>query len=83
MGVEVAQDESIILGLEKSGERGSVVGWARGVWGDVDVVDVDGNVVDGDGDGEVFGGGVVGEEVGREVGVGEGVVDEDDEAAPA
>ena len=46
-------------------------------------MDVYGYVVDGDGDGEVFGGRVVGEEVSREVVVGDGVVDEGDEAAPA
>ena len=50
--------------------------------GNIDVVDVDGYVVNGDGDGEVFGGRVVGEEVRRKFG-GDGVVDEGDEATPA
>ena len=83
MGVEVTQDEGIILGLEESGERGCVVRWAGRVWGNVDVVDVYGYVVDGDSDGKVFGGRVVGEEVSREVRVGDGVVDKGNETTPA
>ena len=83
VGVEVTQDEGVILGLEESGERGRIVRWVGRVWGDIDVVYVYWDVVDGDGDGEVFGGRVDGEEVSREVVVGDGVVDEGDETAPA
>ena len=83
MGVEVTQDEGVILGLEESGERGRIVRWAGRVWGDIDVVYVYWDVVDGDGDGEVFGGRVVGEEVSRKVGVGDGVVNKGNETTPA
>ena len=41
------------------------------------------DIVDGGGDGEVFGGGIVGEEVGSWYCVGDGVLDECDETAPA
>ena len=84
MGVEVSQDEAIIPGLEKSKEGWRVVGWARGRGRNVDVVKMNGNVVDGDSDSLVFYGGVVLEEiVCREFGVRDGVVDKCHEAAPA
>ena len=53
------------------------------MWGNIDVVDVNGYVVNGDGDGEVFGSRVVVEEVSRKVGVGDGVVDKGNETTPA
>ena len=46
-------------------------------------MDVYGDVVDGGGDGEVFGGGVMGEEVCSGYCVGDGVMNECDETAPA
>ena len=83
MGVEVTQDEGVILGLEESGERGRIVRWAGRVWGNIYVVYVYWDVVDGDRNGEVFGGGVVGEEVSRKVGVGDGVMDKGNKTTPA
>ena len=83
VGVEVTQDEGVILGLEESGERGRIVRWAGRVWGNIDIVDVYWDVVDGDGNGEVFSGRVVGEKVSREVRVGDGVVDKGNETTPA
>ena len=53
-------------------------------WGDVDIINVDGGLVDGDGDSKVFGDGVVGEErVGIKDSVGEGMVNEGDETTPS
>ena len=51
MSVEVAQDDGVILDMEESGEGGGVVRGAGGVRWDVDVVDVDGNGIDGGSDG--------------------------------
>lgn len=79
MGVEVSQDESITLGVEEEIKGRSVVGGAGGSRGDVYVINVQGCVVYGDGDCEVFDDGVVWEEViGRECGVRDGVVNEDE-----
>ena len=56
MGVEVTQDEGVILGCqgEESVQGGRVVGRAGGGWRDVDVVNVYGLVVDCGGYGKVF-----------------------------
>ena len=76
MSVEVAQDDGVILDMEESGEGGGVARGAGGVRWDVDVVDVDGNGINGGSNGKVLYFGVVGKEVicGK-WGIGDGVVD--------
>ena len=51
VSVEVAQDDGVILDMEESGEGGGVARGAGGVRWDVDVVDVDGNGINGGSDG--------------------------------
>ena len=51
MSVEVAQDDGVILDMEESGKGGRVAWRAGGVRWDVDVVDVDGNGINGGSDG--------------------------------
>ena len=65
VGIEVAQDEGIILGCQsqKSVQRRRVVGRAGGSGRDVDVMDGYGLVVDDGSDGEMFDDVVCGEEV--------------------
>ena len=47
MSIEVAQDDGIILDLEKSSEGRGVAGGAGGVRWDVYIVDVDGSGING------------------------------------
>lgn len=42
VGVEVSHDNGIIMGVEESVKGGGEGGRARGVWRDVDIIDVDG-----------------------------------------
>lgn len=84
MGVEVPQEESVILGVEEIIEGGRGIAGPGGDRRDVDVEDVEGSVIDGGPDCEVFCLGVIGEErVGVYGGVLDGVMDEDDETTPA
>ena len=77
MGVEVPQEESIILGVEEIIEGGRGIAGPGGDGRDVNIEDVEGSVVDGGPDCEVFCLGVIGEErVGVYGGVLDGVMDE-------
>ena len=84
MGIEVPQEESVIPGSEETIEGGGEIGWAGGDWWDVNVENGKWGVVDGGSDCEVLGGCVVGKEgvcvYGGEM---NGIMDEDDETAPA
>ena len=62
MGVEVSQDESITLGVEKSVKLWGETGRAGRGRGNVNIEDLQFGIVYGSGDGEVFSRGVVGEE---------------------
>ena len=45
MGVEIPQDDGVVLGAQEGLKVGSEVGWAGGYGGDVYIVDIDGEVV--------------------------------------
>ena len=84
MGIEIPQDESIILRGEEIVEGGGEIGGAGGDWRDVDVEDIEWSVIDDGSDCEVFCGCVVGEEgVGVDRGEMDGVMNENDKTTPA
>ena len=77
MGVEVSHGDGAITEIEKNVENWGEIGRTEGDRGDVNVMNVDGNIVDGGCYGEVLSGGVTGEEgVGGEGNKGDGVVNE-------
>ena len=84
MGIEVPQEESIILGGEEIIEGGGEIGRAGGDGRNVNVENGEWGVVDGGSDCEVLGGCVVGKEgVGVDGGEMDGIMNEDDQTAPA
>lgn len=84
MGIEVPQEESVIPGGEEIIEGGGEIWWAGGDGWNVDVENGKWGVVDGGSDCKVLCGCVVGKEgVGVDGGEVNGIMDEDDETAPA
>ena len=84
VGIEVPEDEGVIPGGQEIPNGRSETWGAGGNRGNIYIIDIECVVVDGDGDCQVFGYGVVLEErVGVYEGVLDGMVDKDDETATA